>query len=286
MSRIASKFRIACLLMACVFVIPSTDADEAPYKPKIDAEVGRFYVPNAAQQGTKVVGPDDEVLRQPILWGVAAKIESEVRFSISEGDVSIPAGTILPAVSISDRRTPQGSSIAYCTNVPSLKRKGAGLMGVLGNALIRSLEDGRKCLVDEDGDGLAEHGFLLDDGNLADRKPRGISPVALNIAEMVEVGPGDYVSILARKGTRPSFQIVIYQNGKQIGFDRITTGREAEARLQSVDKNATYPLPYEIYGARFEIRSFDPRTGYITIAWPQNVVAQKIPVPSEIRYQY
>ena len=286
MPRIDARLTIACFVAACLVAVPSTDAREISHKPKIDAEVGRFYVPNAGQQGVRVVGPGDEILRQPILWGVAAKIGSEVRFATSEGDVSIPAGTVLPAVSISDRQGFRDSSIAYCTNVPSLKQKGVGLMGILGPALVRSLSDGRKCLVDEDGDGFAERGFLLDDGTLADRTPRAITPVALNVAEMVEVGSGNYVSILVRKGVRPSFHIVIYQNGKRMDFDSISTGKGTVRREQSIDKNAAYPFLYEIYGAQFEIRSFDPRTGNITIAWPTDIIARRMPVPGEIRHRY
>lgn len=281
------RLRTACAIMfLSLAAVSLAEAREASDKPRIDAEIGRFYVPNAALQGDRVIEPGDELLRQPILWGVAAKIEQEVKISTSEGDVSIPAGTVLPAVSVSDRRNAsQGAFIVYCTNVPSLKQKGVGLMGTIGFALIRSLQDGRKCLADQNGDGLAEHGFLLDDGGSADRVPREIDPVPLNVREMVEVGTGDYVSIMVRKASRPSFHIVIYQNGKRMDFGSIETVSGTEPRVQTVAKNATYPLPFEIYGARFEIRSFDPATGRMTIR-SRTDSTRRMSVPDEIRYRY
>lgn len=278
--------RIACALMIVFAAVSSVDAAEVSDKPGINSEVGRFYIPNAVQQGDRVLEPGDELLRQPILWGIAARIGQEVKISTSEGDVSIPAGTVLPAVSVSDwRNDPESAVIVYCTNVPNLKQKGGGLMGTIGYALIRSLEDGRKCLADQNYDGVAEHGFLLDDGVPADRLPHAINPVALNVGEMVEAGSGDYVSIVVRKASRPSFHIVIYQNGKRMDFDSIKTTSGTVPRVQTVNKDATYPLSYEIYGARFEIRSFDPATGKMTIASKPSV-SGPMPIPSEIRYRY
>jgi hypothetical protein len=263
-------------------------AEEARQKPKPDAEAGRFYVPNAGKTGTVTVLPGEELLRQPIRWGIAAKPGTAVRFPTSDGEAVIKAGETLPAVEISGLPGANGNSLAYCTNVPMLKEKGGGggLMGALGSAIIRSLQDGRKCLLDKDGDGSADLAFLIDDGELSDRTPRPIAPVALNVAEMAEVGPGDYVAIEARKGSRPAFRIVIFQNGKHVNFHTLTTPDGRERRFQSVAKGATYPLTHRIYGARFDIVSHDPATGAMTIAWPAEAAADKVPVPSEIQYSY
>jgi hypothetical protein len=277
--------RIISALMIALAAASSAVAGESSEKPRIEAEVGRFYVPNAGPQGERRIEPGDELLRQPIRWGLAAKIDQEVKISTSQGDVSIPAGTVLPAVSVSSLQMGSvGAAIVYCTNVPSLKQKGVGLMGTFGLALIRSLQDGRKCLADQNGDGVAEQGFLLDDGVAVDRLPRAIGPVELNIDEMVEVGTGDYVSIILRKASRPSFDIVIYQNGKRMNFDSIKTDSGTQPRFQRVGKNAVYPLSYEIYGARFEIQSFDPATGTMTIR--SETSTKRISVPGEIRYRY
>lgn len=277
--------RVSVALACCLLIeIVPTYAEEASSKPEISAETGRFYLPNDGKHGTQVVKDGDEVLRQPIRWDMAARTATEVRFATSDGDAVIPAGTILPAVRILHVAGMDATSIAWCTHVPYIKDKARGLLGMLSTTAMRSLKDGRKCVVDRNGDGTAELALLIDDGTTTDRSLRPISPVALNMMSMAEIGSGDYVSIVVRKASRPSFRIVMYQNGKQVHFDTISVRGMNEPYIKSVDKKANYPLPFGIYGARFEIRSFDPITGTVTISWPSDGLGEKVPVPDERRY--
>lgn len=279
--------RSLAITIACASIGASPQSSAEPsQEPSISAiEAQRFYVPNNGPQETKLVKPGEEIFRRPIQWAAAARLANDVEFTTSGGNVVIRAGTALPAMILQGLPGSPGPTTAYCTHVPIVRQKGWGLIGALGHNIAYSLQDGRKCLWDSDGDGAADRAFLLDDGTSADRTPRAISPASLNVGEMVNVGPGDYVAIEARKGSRPSFRIIIYQNGKHMNFDSISSSEGREYRFQYVAKNATYPFQTRIYGAQFEIQSFDAKTGTMTISLPEARPSLRIPVPSEVQIQ-
>lgn len=274
----------ALILTGAVSVPGSASATD---KPKADRDAGRFYFPNRDEAGTRTVKSGEEIIRRPVVYSLSAKIAQTVRLRTSEGPAEILAGTVLPAVRIVNLPGQQGDVLAYCTPVvkanPALAR---GMFGVLGAKLIKSATDGRKCLFDRDGDGIADHAFLIDDGTAEDRAPQPIPPIALDIAENQPAGAGDYVSIRLRKASRPSFVIDIFENGKALTFDTITSDGISQTKRPTVEKDAALPIDYEIYGAKFQILGFDKKDGSMTIQWSADHRELMRSVPSEIVFVY
>lgn len=245
-------------------------------KPKLDGETRRFYFPNAIEAGSKTVQPGDEILRRPVVWAFSAQLDAPVALQTADGPVMIDGATILPVVKISGLPGESGEVLAYCTAAPRFKPKTTGfLFGSLGAKAIRSMSDGRKCLYDKDGDGAAEFGFLLDEGNAKERAPQSIAPVPLNITQNREIGSGDYVVITLRQASRPSFKVDVFENGAHVsvGSQRI-----------DLPKDATFPSEVDVFGARLTVLAHDKKNAGVTLSWTGGDKDARIPVRSETVY--
>ena len=278
----------ACATLSAVILFANASvAGDGASKPKIHARVGMFYFPNAEERGTKTFRPNEAILHRPTVWGLSAKIDRTVTLATSDGPASIEAGTVLPAVEISGLPGTSTKVIAFCTVVQKqLSRFGASQFGVLGAKIFRSLTDGRKCLYDKDDDGIAETGFLIDDGTREDRTPQGIEPEDLNITEFREAGFGNHVVFELQKGSTPSFRINIVVNNKKLDFDKIVDRTSAENRFQKIPKKGALPLDHVMFGAHFTILSHDKRTGETTIDWPSGYESEMVSVPTEVTFVY
>ena len=222
--------------------------------PKVLEQATLYYQPNKMGAGVKTVRRGENIIVRPTVWDLSAKVGSSVSIKTSEGMVVIPEGTILPAVKIYNLSGYSGVATAFCTvERKSVPDRQPSPWGNLLAKIEHSMEDGRKCLLDSDGDGLAELGFLLDDGQPSDRLPSSITPVALNVAEMRERESGNSVEISVVRIKRPGFFISISEQGKGRLFEKIYTDRGVDMRWQDAPRDAALPLDMDVYGARIRI---------------------------------
>lgn len=270
-------------------VAAETSSEPAATKPKRVNQVGQFYQPNNVEPGIYTFDLGDDIVSQPTLWGISPKLDRRQSIATSDGQLFIEAEAVLPGVLVSGLPESDGDELVFCT---AAKNKAPaptmGLLGVLGTKIIDSLTDGQRCVWDKDNDGNADHAFLLNKGSRSDRTPSKIESIPLNVVELREVGPGNgvYISLSERKA--PEFTIEIYQQGEEQIFDFIKKGNGSIPKVLRLKKNQIYPVDLEIYGANFQVISFDEKSKQITIQFDERYSDLLVNVPTEtvVRYRY
>lgn len=278
----APFLKIAACFLILGGTLGSVSADQVV--PKVVSETGLFYQPNRMGAGIRVIRFSDNVVDRPTVWGLSAKLDADAVLTTSEGADKIPAGSILPEVKFMGIGGALGEVTGFCTpvrkNVADSVR--GGLFASLQLKIQRSLEDGRKCVVDLDGDGLAEMGFLLDDGNDRDRVPHKINPVQLNIAKMREREPGNRVVISVYRTKKPAFSVHIFEQDKQRVFGTINSDGISEESVQAVPKGAQFPVDMVVFGAKLRVISSNAKERTVTVETFENQEYRSVPLHLEV----
>jgi hypothetical protein len=277
--------RLRTLIARSLSVLPFT-ATPLAAETTSSADLGLYYLPNDGDGGTRTVKVHDFVLDLPTRWGLSAQPDAGISFPISKGTATIPPQAILPAVEIDGLAGTKVRITAFCT---PKRRSTMGLRnemwGPLWSKIVTSLSDGRTCLYDQNGDGLAETAFLLDVGTDEDRKPHAIAPVPLHVDKLRESDAGSRVQIQLLKGVRPIFRIRILDGGKPLEFESVSHDATTEPRDQSTPRDAAYPLDWTIFGARLAILAYDRGAGTVTIRYPA-ADPTPVTVPADITVRY
>jgi hypothetical protein len=267
-------------MLTCVIcltgALSSVAADEV--EPRVVSQSKLFYQPNRMGAGVKVVHSGDDVVVRPTAWALSAKLDVDAILSTSEGQVRIPAGAILPSVTFSGISGSAEVS-GFCTaERKSVADKSTGsIWASLQTKLIRSLEDGRKCIVDTDGDGQADVGFLLNDGSKEDRIPKSIRSVNLNVAKLRERNEGSSITIKLVRVSRPTFAIYIYDEGKQKQFSNLQSTGVFEESWQEAPKGAQFPVDMVVFGAKLKLIASDKKAKTVTIEMIENDEYREVP---------
>lgn len=252
----------------------------------------KTFLANSGPRGTfSYSKTNDEMVRLPLLWVDAAIIAEPVSFHFGDKVESLPAGTTLPAVVLTQGAGTTGSRVAYCT--PSrIKQKvkgsllGGNLVGALLNKIENSFKDSQKCLEDADGDGKFDRTFMVGEGP-NDLTPGGqIAPIPYTRQSLAPIGAGDYLVLelwnVGKKNIRVG--MTIYEGGDSTFFDAITDGQYFGQKVTNIKSDRDYGNLLQIYGIRFIVKSADPVTKVAEIEWPEDAPKTTRPiVPIELR---
>ncbi|MBV9529170.1 hypothetical protein, partial [Sphingomonas sp.] len=178
---------------------------------------------------------------------------------------------------------------AFC--VPRLADpnvRGGFLLGnLLGGALARSLTDGQFCIIDRDGDGLADHSVLVNAGSAAEREPQPIQATPYAIAPAALVSEGDAVRFVYRGGP-DSFEFQIVEQGHTRLFQTFEV-RDAAGRGQRFDRwLRARKLDGDVYsveapGLAFTVSGYDPASKSVLVEWQRTIRARILPIPDTVR---
>lgn len=265
----------------------ATEPEAVNEKPKPKSQAGLFYRAGNVKAGIRTFGPGDIIVKQPTLWGLSAKLTIPATINLDGEALFIPDGAVLPAVTIVGIPNATGEIIAFCTQAEKAdKVLTTSVFGVLGAKIADSLSDGQKCLLDSDGDGKADQGFLLNDGKRQDRLPQPISPVPLNIAELREAGFDYAVTIELVKSKKPTFQINILHDGKFKQFNTINTALGSYSKSSSIPKKSPLPQELNVFGTKFRVLAFNAETREATLEFAEADEAFLMPVPTDTKITY
>lgn len=247
------------------------------------------FLANSSPRGTFTYeGRDREIVRIPLVWTAAATIEEAVTFEFSGESETLPVGTSLPAVTLSNARPDGKDRLLYCT--PSkVKEKvvGGGLFAVLQSAVVNSLSDSQKCLEDADGDGKFERTIMVGEGPNDMRVGGTIAPAPYVIVRNQPIGPRDYVSLELSGVGKDSVSIwlSIYQDGKAKLFKNVSQAGYTAQRMTKFKRDRDFGKPQEIFGIHFMIVAADAATKSVQIEWPQDAPAGAMPlIPVNLTY--
>jgi hypothetical protein len=286
---LGKQFALAITLLGLFSIgtATATEPEAVNEKPKPKSQAGLFYRAGNVKAGIRTFGPGDLIVRQPTLWGLSAKLTMPATIKLDSESLFVPDGVVLPAVKIIGLPNATGETIAFCTEAKKAdKLLTTSAFGIFGAKIADSLTDGQKCLLDSDGDGNADQGFLLNDGKREDRLPRPISPVPLNIAELREPGLGYAVIIQLVKSKKPTFEIDILHDGNFKQFHTIDTTLGSFSKRISISKKVSLPQDLNVFGTKFRVQAFNAETGEVTLEFAEADEARLMPVPTETKVTY
>ncbi|MFN4097085.1 MAG: hypothetical protein ACK4GG_09980, partial [Sphingomonas sp.] len=166
---------VAAMLMSPVLAHAQKDRQQAP----------QIILPNQEPRGERSYSKDDYILRTPLRWAVAARVQGEVVATIAQQPLRIEDGALLPLVAVQAQPGTGPFLDVFCTprKGPKKTMGGMGLLGMVGNALHRSWTDAQTCLIDKDGDGRFDHAMLIGDGGAVERVAHPIQSVGFAVED-------------------------------------------------------------------------------------------------------
>lgn len=272
---------MAAMLTSPMLAHAQTDRQQAP----------QIILPNQEPRGERAYSKNDYILRTPLRWAVAARVQGEVSVTIAQQPLRIEEGALLPLVAVQARAGSGPFLDAFCTprKGPKKTMGGMGLLGMVGNALHRSWTDAQTCLIDKDGDGRFDHAMLIGDGGAVERIPHPIEPVSFAVAKDVPVGPGNEVRIRLSgvSAKRATFELQIEQRGKALTFESIESDRLPTVdRWNRFELGTGQPTAAEIFGANFVVVAADVARKSVIIRWPDSAPRDaRREMPETIVYQ-
>lgn len=272
---------MAAMLVSPMLAHAQTDRQQAP----------QLILPNQEPRGEREYSKGDYILRTPLRWAVAARVQGEVAVTIAQQPLRIEKGALLPLVAVQARAGSGPFLDAFCTprKGPKKTMGGMGLLGMVGNALHRSWTDAQTCLIDKDRDGRFDHAMLIGDGGAVERIPHPIEPVGFAVEQDVPVGPGNEVRIRLSgvSAKRATFELQIEQRGKALTFESIESDRLPRVdRWSRVEVGTAQPVSAEIFGANFEVVGSDVARKSVIIRWPDTAPRDsRREMPEMIVYQ-
>jgi hypothetical protein len=240
----------------------------------------QLALPNSGPRGVKDYRVGEAILELPLLWSAAATLREPATIEADGKSQQLDAGSVLPRQLLAARGTTPIA--AYCTPRQAAERSAErGALGILlgGGSLwrkaIRSATDRQACLIDTDADGRADHSVIVGDGSPEARTPRPISPLALQVAELVPISGQDRLRIkllrVSPKAGFAEFEIDIVQQGKERVFDVIGGPWGSASRVTRVDFKASGPAPVSMLGADFSLVALDGAERRARIEWLEGV---------------
>lgn len=233
--------------------------------------------------GSRTLVKDDVLWNVPLRWPKAAILEQATQLAADDRRANLNVGDALAQTRLQFDDPALAHAVSFC--VARLADPNKATWGIIGGILARSLTDGQFCIIDKDGDGIADLSVLINAGSPAARTPVTMTPLRYRLAIGAEVGKGDYARLVYRGGQK--FELEFFEQGSKRRYDTFTTssnfGRETFSslirRTKLRDGNQVYLTP----GGTLHLRSFDQATGAITIDWDARTRFKLMPVPDEVR---
>jgi hypothetical protein len=277
------RFYLSAIIILVQLFAPSLSASDKATDAKIVSQTGLFYKPNDVEPGVHTLNFGDHVVFRRTLWGLSAQIDKDVVIRTGKGSQTIPAGSVLPAMMVSGVEGINSDQTIFCTDRKKIKVDDGWNISRL---ISESRNDDRKCLVDQNSDGIADAAFMFNSGDTDGRNPQQIDQISLNIEKFREAGKQYFVSIALWSTKKPEFYIAIVHNDKGINFDTITSNGKLYKKFYKAPKNYKLPHSVDIFGAKFDIISFDRERKKMSIEFDKKQRDLLISVPTQIFSQY
>lgn len=238
-------------------------------------QAAQIFLPNSGPRGDRDYKAGDYVLRVPLRWESAARLQGSVSVKIGEQSAALASGSLLPLVAVQERQGAGPLLSAYCTprKSPHKVTGTIGLMGLVSNAVQRSWTDAQTCLIDKDTDGKFDHALLIGDGGALERVPHAIAPVDYVVENDAPISPEDEIRIrLAGVSAKhATFILEIVQRGVSQKFETIDTDRGTVAhRVTKSPIKDKLPFVARIYGADFQIVAADATRKTVKLNWAES----------------
>jgi hypothetical protein len=261
-------------------------------RAQIITESPEDFLPNSGPRGDVVVHEDDVVVRLPILWKNAARIDQPVSLAAAGKTQTLAAGTLLQAAAIKAPDRPAGWMIAFCTPERHGERAlehglGRALFGggVLTRQIAHNGASGQFCLFDPGADGHFSEVRYFFHGRPEGTPAEKLAPVSYAKLAMTPVSSSgqDEIRISAAHlgQHKLTLKVDIVQAGLARQFSTITM--DGVTSKNDIDVIIDKPLPQSVkfIGVDFEVVSSDPIEKSVTIRFPESVDRNKILVIPE-----
>jgi hypothetical protein len=273
------SFAFAAVLAAGLVCV----SERAAAETKLMSSPPRVLAFEREAGGSRTLVKDDVLWNVPLRWPKAAILEQSIQLAADDRRANVAAGDALAQTRLQFDDLALAGATSFCVARLADPTKATG--GLLGGMLARSLTDGQFCIVDKEGDGVADMSVLINAGSPAARMPVPIPPVRYRTDVGVEVGKGDSARLVYRGGQK--FELEFYQQGSKRRFDTFTTsgnfGRETFSawirRTKLGDGNQIFATP----SGKLRLRSFDKASGALTVDWDGRARLKLMPVPDEVR---
>jgi hypothetical protein len=232
------------------------------------------------------------VLRLPIMWANAARIENPVRLSVAGKTDELAAGTLLQAVDVIAPDQPGEIKAGYCTPPRHGERAlehgmGAVLFGggMLTRQIAHKAQSGQFCLFDLNGGGRFDEIRYFSSGLPDGTAPEKLNPLPFTKLTIVPVSPSsqDEIRISVSHISRHSLELKldIIQVGQARVFSSITTTVGISYRYLNINLDKSLPQHFQLMGIDFDIVQTDIVDKSVTIRFSGNVDNTRFQVISE-----
>lgn len=276
--------RLNLLFLAPILCFYSTSGwcEDEKINAQITSQSGLFYKPNVNEPGIYVFDIDDAVVKQPALWGLSAQLDSDLSLATSKGSITIPSGTILPALTVSGVPNIDDNKVIFCTvskeGIENSVNYGFGATRGIWSSTV----DGRICVVDENNDGKTDLGFLINSGKRSDRIPQKVDSINLNVQELRSSGDEFRVEILFWLITPTVFHLKIYNRNRNISFKSLSYDGLIIGKDFFLPKGYTLPYDVSFFGSKFRVLSADRKKKQITVEFGEKDETTLVPIPTHM----
>ena len=249
----------------------------------------QLVLPNAGKRGVQVYTVGQIVSTTPIRWQSGGVLQGTAKIQIGDDATLLASGTALRGVTLRDARSKRLIP-AFCEGQPHADAflSSESALGSIARAVGVSQSsrgpDNRFCLIDLDGDGMAERSLYLDrfsNANLVyPMRPVRIAsqpnaPLAIDRYRITWT-----LSDVATDGSSIAVTLDVMEKGNWRRFDQIGATPHVTRILLHDQK---LPLRTSVFGADFEIVAVDPAAQTATLRWPDDADATKaLPISAEI----
>ena len=258
------------------------------------AQSPEIFYPNSSPRGDFIIRQTDVVLKLPIIWATAARIDQPVILNVAGKTRELAAGAVLPQA----EGTSSTGISGFCTPLRHGERKMEhGLNQVLfGNGLLaRHIAQNRAseqfCLFDTDGDGQFDEVRYFDSGSKNGSQSEKLSPVRFTkiVNTPVSASDSDQVRVTASHIGSHSLILMLdfIQSGQARVWTSLTSGGYSAKRLFEIDLKKPLPQTVAFFGINLDIVAMDQNAKAVTVRFPENVDRNRIIViPEETQIHY
>jgi hypothetical protein len=243
----------------------------------------RFMVVLPMEAGSKTVTKGTLAFDFPLRWQSAAVLPTNIEVTADDRHQTLKQGQALVQTRLQFSDPALASAKSFCA--PRLADPERGIAGILlGGMIARSLTDGQFCIIDRDGDGVAEMSVLVNAGSPAAREPKPITPVAYTLTPAAIVSEGDSARLLYHGGKSFEFQVI--EQGHARRFTSFTyrdrNGSHTFSNFLRPQKLSEGVYRIDAPGLSFTLAGYDNSTGTAKIEWPATSSPAVVPIPDDV----
>ena len=293
MRRAGAMIFVASVGALASIVPASAQTAAAPPAPPSIVELAenspQVVLPNVGKRGEQSYTVGQIVSTVPIRWQSGGVLQGTAKIQIGDDATLLTSGTALRGVTLRDSRSKRAIP-AFCEGEPHADAF-LGSDTALGS-LVRAVgvsqssrgPDNRFCLIDLDGDGMAERSLYLDrfsNANLVyPMRPVRIAPTPNAPLAIDRYRFTWTLSDIAADGSSIAVTVDVMEKGNWRKFDQIGATPHVTRVLLHDQK---LPLRTSIFGAEIEVVAVDAAARTVTLRWPDDADAAKVlPLGTEI----